>query len=197
MLPKLIAALLLLTCCCVLTAQDTPSPQQLVPAIHQATDLSLLGPYVLTAELVATPRDKHGKPDEKKRQAGQLTVYRDHGRARFELRSGKQLETEVRIGSTRYVNPNQTALMALDLEDFDQSWDPESGTAAAAQAPFSWGDIVRKKIGDIDVVCFDRRARMQASVTFCADPANPSFLAEDTLISPRTSSMNMCAFQLG
>src|SRR6185503_11144066 len=61
-------------------AQQTPDSQQLVDAVHKASDLSQLGPYVLTARVVVNPGDN------KREQVGTLTISRDHDLSRDELK---------------------------------------------------------------------------------------------------------------
>jgi hypothetical protein len=72
---KLLVLLLLCPGLISASAEKAPSPQQLLDAVHKATDLSSVGPYILQAALIVNPNDL------KTERRGTLTIVRDHDRA--------------------------------------------------------------------------------------------------------------------
>lgn len=102
------------------SAQQVPTPQQLLDLAHNAEDLSSLEPYVLTAEITLNANDK------KRQKTGHITITRDRERARVELELGGVREIRTFIGSKEYVLPGQSFLYTAKLYDFDHLWDPEA-----------------------------------------------------------------------
>src|SRR5882724_10417308 len=100
------------------SAQQAPSPQQLLDAAHKATDLASAGAYILQATVVINPSD----PKVERRAT--LTVVRDHDRARLTLESDGRSEERVVLGAKQFFLLGQGSLAAMGLKDFDYSWDP-------------------------------------------------------------------------
>jgi Gram-negative bacterial TonB protein C-terminal len=159
-----VALLLLLTL--NLSAQTTPSAQQLFDNSHTRADLTALGPYKLTADLLVTPFDKKGRPDPMKQQTGKLTIFRDHDHALIEARVGAESGTQIQVGAIRYIDLKSGLLAALNLENFDRSWDPELAGRALVHPKYTLGKPEKKDSlnelcvavsagGGDDIFCFD------------------------------------------
>src|SRR5262252_9043326 len=99
-------------------AEDSaPSAQQLIDAAHAASDLSKLGPYVLTGLVVVNPGDKHERQ-------GQVTVYRDGERMRVDLEIDGQKDSRLTLGANSYFDPRPGLLAMTRIGHLDRSWDP-------------------------------------------------------------------------
>ena len=144
------------------SAQQAPSPQQLLDAAHKATDLSSLGAYVLHATIVMNPGDP------KLERQGKLTIVRDHDRARVSLESDGRTEERVVSGKKEFVVPGQGTAVVLGLRRLDYNWDPGRPPQFATHETFSFGSVRRQKIQDREAWCFDRKAKFKTKLCFDA-----------------------------
>lgn len=144
------------------SAQQAPSAQQLLDAAHKATDLSSLGSYVLHATIVMHPGDP------KLERQGELTIVRDHDRARLTLESDGRTEERVVSGSKEFVVPGQGTLLILGLRKLDYDWDPGRPPQFATHETFSFGSVRRQKIQGREAWCFDRKAKFKTKLCFDA-----------------------------
>jgi TonB family protein len=144
------------------SAEQPLSPQQLLDAVHKATDLSSLGAYVFHATIVINP------DDPKLEHQGKLTIVRDHDRARVTLESDGRTEERVVSGSKEFVVPGQGTLVGMGLTNFDHSWDPGHPPQFATHETVSFGRVHRQKIQGHDAWCFDRKAKFKTKLCFDA-----------------------------
>jgi TonB family protein len=160
-------SVLLLLCLGLISAsaEQPPSPQQLLDAAHKATDLSSLGAYVLHATIVMNPGDP------KLERQGKLTIVRDHDRARVMLESDGRTEERVVSGSKEFVVPGQGTAVVLGLRKLDYNWDPGRPPQFATHETFSFGSVRRQKIQDREAWCFDRKAKFKTKLCFDAATA--------------------------
>jgi TonB family protein len=154
------------------SAEQPPSPQQLLDAVHKATDVNSLGAYILHATIVINPGDS-----KIERQA-KLTILRDHDRARFTLEADGRTEERVILGSKDYVVPGQGTLVAMGVSNFDHSWDPSRPPKFATHEAFSFGSVRRQKIQGHDAWCFDRKTKYKTKL--CFDAATSVLLHESS-----------------
>lgn len=156
-LPAFLAALLAASA----LAGDKPSPQELLDAAHNASDLSAASPYILTGTLVVNPGTK-------KELTGSLAVYRDRNRARVDVVIGNRSETRITIGNKDYVDPERILVAGTWLNEFDRIWDPES-LRHVLNPREKWGYVEKRKIGGVTAWCMDR-AHAPLKGTLCLDP---------------------------
>ncbi|HEY4678498.1 MAG TPA: energy transducer TonB [Candidatus Angelobacter sp.] len=155
------------------SAEQAPSPQQLLDAVHKATDLASVGPYILQATLIVNPNDP------KLERRGTLTIVRDHDRARFTLESDGRTEERVILGAKQYIPPGQETLFGMGLKDFDYSWDPSRPPRFATRETLSFGNVRKQKIEGHDAWCFDQKAP-QSKTKLCFDAATSILLHESS-----------------
>jgi TonB family protein len=153
------------------SAQQAPSAQQLLDAVHKATDLSSLGTYTLHATIVVNP----GDPKIERR--GALTIVRDHDRARFTLEAAGRTEERVILGSKQYIPLGQGTLSGLGLKGFDYSWDPGKPPQFETNQKTSLGEVRRQKIKGRPAWCFDQKIP-QLKTKLCFDAATSLLLHE-------------------
>jgi hypothetical protein len=168
---KLLGLLLLCSGLVSASAQQAPSPQQLLDAAHKATDLSSLGAYVLHATIMVSPGDPKIEREAK------LTIARDHDRARFTVESDGRTEERVVLGSKQFVVPGQGTLAGMGLANFDHSWDPGRPPQFATHETVSFGRVHRQKIQGHDAWCFEQKAKFKSKL--CFDAATSVLLRED------------------
>jgi TonB family protein len=155
------------------SADQAPDPQQLLDAAHNATDLSQLGSYVLTARVIVNPGDS------KKEQAGTLTISRDHELSRVELKiNGKD---EVQIGRNRasYIVPSQTLLSTSGLLGFDKNWDPLGWKDMKGGGQYKLGKAHAETVDGHQAWCFDKKTtylKFTSTEKLCVDAAQPILL---------------------
>jgi hypothetical protein len=156
----LLGSALLLVCYAALHADDAkPDAKQLLLAAHQTSDLSAILPYELHAAVVINPKTTN----EKK---GYITIYRDQGRSRSELRVEDYQEVKLVRDNKLYIyrsTPLPVPLLSPLLE-MDHYWDKlaEDGDA-------KMGDVARKKIQNDVANCFDVKGEQRHRL--CFDPA--------------------------
>ena len=154
-------------------AQQTPDSQQLFDAVHKASDLSQLGPYVLTARVVVNPGDN------KREQVGTLTISRDHDLFRDELKINGKDEVQIRRNRASYIVPSQTLLAASGLIDFDRSWDPLYLKRMENDAKYKLSKAHAKNIGEHHTWCFDKKTayiKFTSTEKLCFDTPRPVLL---------------------
>jgi TonB family protein len=151
------------------SAEQPPSPQQLLDAVHKATDVSAVGAYVLQATIVINPGDP------KIERKAKLTILRDHKRARFTLESDGRREERVILGSKVFVVPGQGTLFAMGLKDFDFIWDPGRPRFGSHEV-VSFGSVRKQKVQGRDAWCFDRKTKYKTKL--CFDAATSVLLHE-------------------
>ncbi len=160
------------------SAQQIPSPQQLLDSAHKAADLSSLEPYVLTAEITLNANDK------KRQKTGRITVTREHERARVELNMGGSSEVRIFIGSKEYVLPGQSFLFTTNLFDFDHLWDPE-GRIFHQFENANFENVHQEKVGGRPAWCMDKKVHGGKERRCCFD-VEESLLLLDTDTRGRT-----------
>jgi hypothetical protein len=159
---RLLALLLFCSGMVSASAEQVPTPQQLLDAAHKATDLSSLGAYVLHATIVINPGDP------KLERQGKLTIVRDHERSRVTLESNVRTEERVILGSKEFVVPGQGTAVVLGLRKLDYSWDPGRPPQFATHETFSFGSVRRQRIQGREAWCFDRKAKFKTKLCFDA-----------------------------
>ena len=134
----------------VTTAQKTPTAKELIEQAHKATDLSRLGPYVLTAELIANPGTKA-------EQKGTIGVHRDGERARVDVQVGDRTETRITIGSKDYLDPNKTLFSGTWLNEFDRLWDSERPMKNVGNGKLKSVSVAKQKINGHETFCIESK----------------------------------------
>lgn len=165
-------ALLLLLCLGLISAsaEQPPSPQELLDAAHKATDLGSAGAYTLQATIIANPGDR--KADRQ----GKLTIVRAQERARLTLEWNGHTEERVVSGNKQFVVPGEGTLIALRLGKFDYNWDPGRPPQFATHETFSFGNVRKEKFRGHEAWCFDRKAKYKTKL--CFDATKPVLLYE-------------------
>jgi hypothetical protein len=165
-------SVLLLLCLGLISAsaEQHPSPQELLDAAHKATDLSSAGVYILQATIIANPGDT------KAERLGKLTIVRAQDRARLTLEWDGRTEERVVSGNKQFVVPGQGTLIALRLGKFDYNWDPGRPPQFATHKAFSFGSVRKEKVLGLEAWCFDRKAKYKTKL--CFDATKPVLLYE-------------------
>jgi TonB family protein len=153
------------------SAEQAPTPQQLLDAVHKATDISSLGSYVLHATIVVNPGDP------KIEHSGHLTIVRDHDRAHITLESDGRTEERVILGPKQYIPLGQGTLSGMGLKGFDYSWDPGRPPQFETNQKTSFGEVRRQKIQSREAWCFDQKAP-KSKTKLCFDAATSILLHE-------------------
>jgi hypothetical protein len=182
---RLLALLLLCFGLMSASAEQAPSAQQLLDAVHKATDVSAAGAYILHATIVINPGDP------KIERKAKLTILRDHRRARFTLESDGRAEERVILGSKVFVVPGQGTLFAMGLKDFDYSWDPGRPRFASHEV-VSFGSVRKQKVQGRDAWCFDRKIKYKTKV--CFDAATSVLLHEASSEKSRQEYSDYASF---
>jgi TonB family protein len=154
-------------------AQQTPDSQQLFDAVHKASDLSQLGPYVLTARVVVN------LGDNKREQAGTLTISRDRELSRVELKINGKDEVQIHRNHVSYIVPSQTLLPASGLIGFDKSWDPAHWKQMEEDEKYKLGKAHDETAGEHRAWCFDKKTtymKFTSTEKLCTDAARPILL---------------------
>lgn len=157
--------------------EQSPDPQQLLDAVHKVSDLSPLGPYVLTARVVLNPGDS------KREHAGTLTISRDHDLSRVELKINGKDEVQIRRNHASYIVPSQTLLPASGLIGFDKSWDPLHWKEMESDDKYKLGKAHAESIGEHRAWCFDKKTpymKFTSTEKLCVDATRPSLLRRST-----------------
>lgn len=170
-----VTLLLLLTL--TLGAQTTPSARQLFDNSHNRADLTALGPYKLTGDLLVTPLDKKGRADPKKQQMGKLTIFRDHDHALIVAQVGAESETQIQAGTIRYIDPKSGLLAALDLENFDRSWDPERSGRGPVDPKYTLENPSSEKKNGLNKLCVVKVSAGGGNDLFCFDAESSALLS--------------------
>jgi TonB family protein len=137
------------------SAQEPPTPQQLIDAAHKVLDLTSLGPYTLTANVVVD------SGDEKTRKTGRLMIVRDRDRTREELEFGGAREIRLFLGGKQYI-VSLGLLSGLGLMDFDRRWDPVHFIASR------FNSVRRDKVEGADAWCMNWESGQLPSSCFDA-----------------------------
>lgn len=161
---------LLLCLTLIASAEQTPTPQQLLDAAHRASDLTSLGSYVLHANVVVNP----GNRDERR---GKLTISRDHDRARISLEFPGHTEERVISGDKVYIHPEQWMLFAAGLSEFDQSWDPGRPQKFSIRGRSSYRNVHAEKSHERDAWCMDEKFEVGKN-WLCFDAATSLLLRD-------------------
>lgn len=153
------------------SAQQAPSPQQLLDAAHKAADIASVGTYILHAKVVI---NAGGQPEHH----AKLTIYRDHDRARVTLESDGKVEERVILRGKQLVVPGHGTLEAIGLSAFDESWNPTRPMKFGTESEDIPGSVRAHKIHKRDAWCFDRKSAWKFSgktneikSTLCFDAA--------------------------
>jgi TonB family protein len=168
-----LCSLVLLLAGSMAVAQDNaPSAQQLIDAVHRASNLSTLGPYTLTGLVVL---DAGGK----RKQQGQVTIYRDGDRARTDLEINGTMDSHLTLGSSTYFDPRQDLLAVTRIAGLDRSWDP--GFESDALIPFksSFGAVKPDTRAGIQVWCVFKMT-FRWTRRMCFDAVRGVLLSEET-----------------
>jgi len=155
------------------SADQAPDPQQLLDAAHNASDLSQLGSYVLTARVIVNPGDS------KKEQAGTLTISRDHDLSRDELKINGKDEVQIRRNHVSYIVPSQTMLSASGLLGFDKNWDPLSWKDMEGGGQYKLGKAHAGMVDGHQAWCFDKKTtylQFTSTEKLCFDATQPILL---------------------
>jgi TonB family protein len=169
------------------SADQAPSAQQLLDAAHKVSDLSPLGPYVLTARVVLNPGDS------KREHAGTLTISHDHDLSRVELKIDGKDEVQTRRNHASYIVPSQTMLPASGLIGFDKSWDPLHWKEMENDDKYKLGKVHAENIGEHRAWCFDKKtAYMKFTLTekLCFDATRPRLSRRGASTKTRTEFMD-------
>lgn len=155
--------------------QQPTTPEQLLEAVHNNTDLSAAGPYTLTATVVVNPEDA------KKQQTGQLRIDRDGDRFRVELTLPGYQEVRLTLGNKRFIHTAQATLFVTGLANFDRSWDPLKEDLITRTENLTWGNMSHKKIHGHEAQCFDQTRAQAPKVKthYCIDPDRAVVLRRD------------------
>jgi hypothetical protein len=129
------------------SGEDKPSPQELMAAAHKTSDLTVIGPYILTGTVVVNP----GTRGE---QTGHLAVHRDRERVRVDLEVAGQTETRITIDNKNYLDPGKLLIASDWPYEFDRSWDPRP---EKTNSKYTLGTVSRRKISSVDVWCVERK----------------------------------------
>jgi len=124
--------------------KQLPTPEQLLESARKASDLSKLGPYTLTADITFNPDNPKRKRD------GTLTIFRDGSSRRTELLIGDYREVRIAVPGSTYIVMHQSVLFLTQLEQLVSQWDLEG---AYPFWPVEPKRVVRRKVGDLPVVC--------------------------------------------
>lgn len=160
-------------------AQQPPTPEQLLDAVHKNADLSAAGPYTLTAIVIGNP-GKH-----KAQQTGQLRIDRDHDRFRVELdMPGGYREVRLTLGDKRYVPRDKATVFVTGLNNFDRSWDPLKEDLIPETDKKTYGELSRKKIHGRKALCFEetdagKREEPSYRTRYCIDSDRSVLLRKD------------------
>jgi TonB family protein len=171
---RLFSLVLLLTGGIALAKDDTPTAQQLIDAAHAASNLSTLGPYTLTGVVVL---DAGGK----RKQQGQVTIYRDGDRTRVDLEIEGLKDSRLTLGSRTYFDPQPDLLAVTRVAGLDRSWDPGD----ASDVPFwihpksSFGAVKPDTRAGIQVWCVDKMIG-HGKERLCFDAVRGVLLSEET-----------------
>lgn len=155
----LLVSAMFLTCCAAVHADDAkPDAKQLLLAAHETSDLSGILPYELHGTVVINP----GTTNEKK---GYVTIYRDQGRSRSELRVEDYQEVRLVRENKLYIYRSTPLPIPLlgPLLEADHYWDKlaEDGDAKL-------GDVTRKKVQNQTANCFEVKGERRHRL--CFDP---------------------------
>ena len=158
-----------------LFGQQPATPEQLLESVHKNVDLSVAGPYTLTATVVGN------RDDPKKQQTGQLRIDRDHDRFRVELSLPGYQEVRLTLGNKLYVPRSKATLFVAGLANFDRSWDPLKEDLIPRTEKPTWGKVTHKKIREHETICFDqtRAGELPAKTHYCIDPERSVVLRRD------------------
>ncbi|MGC2743387.1 MAG: hypothetical protein WA672_09375 [Candidatus Angelobacter sp.] len=129
-------------------AGDKPSPQEMLDTARKTSDISALGPYVLTGTLVVNPGTKN-------ELTGSLAVYRDRDRARVDVHISGRSETRITIGNKDYVDPDQILFSGTWLNEFDRIWDPEL-PRQILNSRDKWGNVYKQQILGAAAWCMEK-----------------------------------------
>ena len=169
------------------SAEQAPTPQELLDAEHKATDLSSVGAYILRADVVVNPNS----PALERR--GTLTIVRDHDRARFTLESNGKTQQRVVLGKKQFFSPEQETLFGMGLNDFDYSWDPGRPPQFASNERPAFGKVRAQKIQGREAWCFDEK-RQQSKIQLCFDKATSVLLQASSNAKSRREYSDYISF---
>jgi hypothetical protein len=129
----------------VAESETRPAPQELISRAHQLADLSSLGPYVMTADVIVNPGSKQ-------EQAGRLVVHRDAAKARVDLEFGNRVDSRVTVGPRVYYDPMAVLIGGDWLNQIDRAWD--SGVPVwRGEASYKLEKLSSSHIGGRDAWC--------------------------------------------
>jgi hypothetical protein len=66
------------------------------------------------------------------------------------------MKSGYKTAKKRYVTPGPSFLLASDLADFDQSWDPSPRERTINAGKIKFGKIAKQTIDGHQALCFDR-----------------------------------------
>ena len=167
-----LSALLLFVLALPVLAQQPPTPQQLLDAVHKSADLSAAGPYTLTATVIGNP----GR--QKAQQSGQLRIDRDHDRFRVQLDMPGYREIRLTLGDKTYVPRTKATLLATGLSDLDHIWDPLWRRPGLEPLKPKYEKPRRETVRGIEALCFDEKDK-SGKTRLCLDPARSVLLSKD------------------
>jgi hypothetical protein len=151
------AILLLVGLCRVAEAQANSTLPELLARANALTDLATALPYELHAQIVIEPGSKHA-------QRGEITIYRDHARARTELQLGDFHQVEVIREGTRYVSRSRL----YPLAGLDVLTGLEDVVYLRNEFPHVKFKRHFRKVGGVPASCFDVRV-LYSKIEFCFD----------------------------
>jgi protein TonB len=171
---RLFLSALLLTGTIAAAEDSAPSAQQLIDTAHAASDLSKLGPYILTGLVVANPGDKN-------EHHGHVTVYREADRARVDLEVDGQKDSRLTLGANSYFDPRPGLLAMTRTGHLDRSWDPgaESEAPPWIRAASGFGSVKPGKVTGVQLWCVDKNTG-PLKTRLCFDAARGILLSTDT-----------------
>ncbi|MBZ5520963.1 MAG: energy transducer TonB [Acidobacteriia bacterium] len=140
---------------------QTASPNQLIQAANDASDLSSLQPYRLEGSIVVNP----GKANEK---TGRLMILQDRNRSRSEIIFGKFREVKIVVDNKLYLDSDRAArpVELWGLPDLERLWRLTLASSDQVSAPSAM------EVQEKQAYCFDVTIRKQVIERECFDPSS-------------------------
>jgi hypothetical protein len=150
------------------SADETPSPEELLRAFHESASAGRIFPYKLSAKLALTPDKDVNIP-------GQITYSRDKDRSRIEITAGDYHETRVLAGDQLYVSATQALALPrrATLENLEKSWMEISARSSCCLA---FSKVEKKKIQGAEAYCFTVASQTTRPRRFCLERESKALL---------------------
>lgn len=140
------------------SAQESPTPQQLVQGANAASDLAATGSYRLEGEVLTVDSGKLTG-------TGHVTIDRDGDSVREEMTFSDYQETAITTGGKLYLvrKPAVVLPFAWDVRNLDRLWQATvpSGAAVGQVQP------TKAKVDDAPALCFDMTMERDSKGRMC------------------------------